>query len=780
MSDEFSIRVSGASPTQIPLPPESTGRRGKSGKGVGSNSQKVSQQQRRYNLRLSPSTSLDQLEKDIMALFNVPNTLSYKISYLIGFPPKPMDSTGKSTVEELGIRPNEGIIVKFEPGECAASAGSRESNVDITKTKREDSSPMAKTVPAPDPDPNTAFTETTSSSRPKRASAIAATASFQDVIAAQDEITKKEKSSTSKRTTTPKGVYQLNNSAGKRRNTAASKEKVKKVKIEGTGYRLSDGRSFESESSTRKRNNKQQGPMFKNEDDIANSLLSSLGRSNSGGNVGKFLRAAMRGAVAKSYEASRAGVRVAAVNHGDYAFQRVKGGSAGEDGKGVVLGTRKDHEPTGDDSDNDEILEGTLFSVSYSKGMEGRGHYTERVEIIALDALKGVVQTVYDTKSDDEDVDSGSDGKNDGKEMLRPVSIAQLSPRVFWSLVYHHGVQEKKRQNEQKQLSKIRQLENPSVEDMLREVMPHLDWTHLDRGGRKRNLSEKAKENLRQEREVTIQSNEFDQQEGIRAIEEMEKSILNTIMPDNDVDHALDEINDRERRAKAALARLGNSGSRQMSQNDTEVSLSENGDSWTLVTPPDEDVEELVECIMDGLTSEDGELKSETYGEEEAKVWAMKLLRFEPISTKPPSSSISAPIRNWRELANSYPLDVSKIISASISGSEPSPPSIETIENWIDSAQQRSVEEIMLEILDGDQDALDALFQKAKSGCPKDLSYWSAAPKSLLDLIIGASHCDHSKGKSGWSETDVRRWTQRAEKALRTCPWLDLYTTPVA
>mmetsp|Transcript_28798 Transcript_28798/g.58696 ORF Transcript_28798/g.58696 Transcript_28798/m.58696 type:complete len:773 (+) Transcript_28798:91-2409(+) len=772
MSDEFTIRVSGVSPT-----PESTGR-GKAVKGVASNSKNISQLQRRYNLRLRPSTSLDQLEQDVSALFNIPKTFKCKISFLSGFPPKPLDSFGKSTVEELGIRPNEGIIVKFETGGSVASAGSREIKVDVKRSNRDDSSTIVKTTV--DPDSNPTITKATSSSRPKRASSMAASASFQDVIAAQDAISKKEKSSNKKKTTTSQGVHQLNNSAGKRRNSAASKEKAKKVKMEGTGYRLSDGRSFEPASPSNKSNRKKQGAMFKSEDDIANSLLSSLGGSSGGGNVGKFLRAAMRGAVAKSYEASRAGVRVDAVNQGDYNFQRVKGGSVGEDGKGVVLGTPKDYDSTGDVNGDEEIVNSTLFSVSYSKGMEGRGHYTERVEIIALDTLKGVVQTVYDTKSDYDDVDNGSDSNHDGKEMLRPVSIAQLSPRVFWSLVYHHGIHEKK-----KQLSSSRKLGKPSVEDMLREFIPHLDWSHLDRGGRKRVLSEKAKENLRQERQATILSmpdtNEFDQQEGIRAIEEMEKSIMNTIMPDDDgIDQDLIEINDRERRANAAMARLANSGSRPIPQNNTAASIYENGDAWVLVTPPDEDVDELVECIMDGLTTGDGKSKPETYGEEEAKIWAVQLQQLEPNSTNHPPLLISTPIRNWRELANSHPHDVSKIISSRKSVSDPSLPSIETIEKWIDSAQQRSVEEIMLEILDSDQDALDALLEKAKSGCPKDLSYWRAVPKSLLDTIIGTSQFDHSTNNHGWTERDVQRWTQRAEKALQTCPWLDLYTTPVA
>ena len=49
-----------------------------------------------------------------------------------------------------------------------------------------------------------------------------------------------------------------------------------------------------------------------------------------------------------------------------------------------------------------------------------------------------------------------------------------------------------------------------SVEEMLKNMQPELDWSHLERGGRLRTLSEKAKENCRQELEVHGDNNEGD------------------------------------------------------------------------------------------------------------------------------------------------------------------------------------------------------------------------------------------------------------------------------
>jgi len=221
----------------------------------------------------------------------------------------------------------------------------------------------------------------------------------------------------------------------------------------------------------------------------------------------------MRGAVAKSYEASRAAVRVAAVDAGEYALRRVGGGTV-VDGGGVVLGTADDRhrdpprrgEKRGDEGggvaaradDDDVVLGRTLFAVSYSKGMEGRGTYEEHVEIIGLAVLRSVLESVYNTdpSSDDADLDDAKSGGGGGGEnadgRLRPVLIAQLSPRAFWSLVYHcsEGSAEDRRPTAATTTAR------PSVEDMLRSTLPQLDWSHLDRGGRMRAPSEKARENL--------------------------------------------------------------------------------------------------------------------------------------------------------------------------------------------------------------------------------------------------------------------------------------------
>ena len=42
----------------------------------------------------------------------------------------------------------------------------------------------------------------------------------------------------------------------------------------------------------------------------------------------------------------------------------------------------------------------------------------------------------------------------------------------------------------------------------------------------------------------------------------------------------------------------------------------------------------------------------------------------------------------------------------------------------------------MLEILDGDQDALESLRENARSCTPRDLAFWKSAPGMLLDAVM--------------------------------------------
>jgi hypothetical protein len=119
-----------------------------------------------------------------------------------------------------------------------------------------------------------------------------------------------------------------------------------------------------------------------------------------------------------------------------------------------------------------------LYDVTYSKGeVEGqRGSVSKQhVTIFELEEVKralrdwkGLRKTVVDPPEDPNP---------------RPYLFAQFMPDHFLSLVFHfRGAAS-------------------SVDDMFKQACPDMDWTHLQRGGRKRELSLKAKENLAQARD---------------------------------------------------------------------------------------------------------------------------------------------------------------------------------------------------------------------------------------------------------------------------------------
>jgi hypothetical protein len=434
------------------------------------------------------------------------------------------------------------------------------------------------------------------------------------------------------------------------------------------------------------------------------------------------------------------------VDAGEYSLQIVKSGTVMAGG-GVVLGTANDHRKTEESDDivnHDVELGRTLFVASYSKGMDGRGTYEETVEIIGLAILRSVLESVYNTDPSSSNEDEyGPPKTEDGR--LRPVLIAQLSPRVFWSLVYHCGGGDGGSSGgEDRQPTATK----PSVEDMLRTILPQLDWSHLDRGGRLRALSEKARENLRQTT-VNVASQDDDDfaEARVQAIEDLAESVLNAA----DEDEEDGKLTESERRARAALARFGNDNDAN-TRTSLKTDVTSCDDNWTLVTPTEDDTDELMECIMECKPDEGG-----TYNEELARRWAGLL--------------IGSDVRNWREMANSDP----EYIYSLIGNYE----KLQIVEQWVDAARIRSLEEIMLDILDNDQDALEALQDKARSCSPRDLLLWKTAPRMLIDAISTTLPPTSSllpvTDKRMWEEADAVRWINRARIALNTCPWLKDY-----
>jgi len=349
-----------------------------------------------------------------------------------------------------------------------------------------------------------------------------------------------------------------------------------------------------------------------------------------GGKVGQVLRGAMRSAIARQYDATRAVTRVSAVQAGKYRF-----------------------------SDASSSL-----VVTFDKGLEGRGEIEETVDNIPKEALEAVITAIH-----------GSD-----EESLRPATLSQLSPRVFWSLLKETG-------------------SPSSIEEAFQQLLPALNWSFLRR--RKQALSEKAKENLRQERVANVQDDEANMELAAEAVHAVENAM--------DQVHQFDQARRRGRAAEAALARQG--------------------DTWRLRTPSEQDEDELQQCCGGDAT-------------------------YVP-------TLLEAGIHNWRELANANADDLAcrmGTVDAS------------TLEQWIDYAQQESVEEIVVEVCDNRVDVVQILREEARSGTPKDLANWRHMP----DLLLDSAH-----SLEGVTVEDVATWCQRSYALLQEYEWLTWYATPV-
>ena len=272
--------------------------------------------------------------------------------------------------------------------------------------------------------------------------------------------------------------------------------------------------------------------------------------------------------------------------------------------------------------------------------------------------------------------------------------------------------------------------EMSSVPGMYRELLPALDWSFLRR--RAEQLSEKALENKRQAME---------KEEGMDL--ERASDVVAA------VEHAMEHLQDyhaeerKARQAQAAEARLCRLQGR---QDDTK---------WVLTTPSEPDRDELRECIEASVPLASSSSSTTTL----AITQLMKVHK----------------IHNWRELANVSDEKLEKLVSK-LKVPETN------LRLWIDNAQNESVSEIMVEICDGNIEAVEILTECARSGTPKDLAGWRSIPDLLLEqlqqkqvLLQKNNHETHQ-----WMDLGtISTWCDRAHCVLQDHVWLNWYATPV-
>jgi hypothetical protein len=257
------------------------------------------------------------------------------------------------------------------------------------------------------------------------------------------------------------------------------------------------------------------------------------------------------------------------------------------------------------------------------------------------------------------------------------------------------------------------------------QLLPDItDWSFLRR--RQQQLSKKALENLRQEQEENGETENMEQaSEAIAAVE-----------------HAMEHLQDYEsterkaKQAQAALARL-----QQASNTTTSTTATE----WQLVTPSEPDRDELQDCIQVSSSQTTTDIPS-------LITRLMKECR----------------IHNWRELANVT--DVPALAQRlQISTTE-------TVQQWVDKAQDESVGEIMVEICDDQVAVVEVLTEKARTGTPKDLAAWRCLPEMLHEQVKGSLE---EQNTNTVTVAQLEVWCQRAYRLLQDYEWLNWYATPV-
>lgn len=355
----------------------------------------------------------------------------------------------------------------------------------------------------------------------------------------------------------------------------------------------------------------------------------------------------------------------------------------------------------------------TKLKVQYEKGVQGRGYFEESVDYIPDDVLKGVIQAIHKSEP----------------ENLRPQLLALMSPRVLWSLAYRHWTLQQERQLQQDVPSPW---EPFSVEQSYQQLLPDCDWSFLRR--RKQQLSAKAMENLRQqqeEKEEEGNGEDVDLERGGEAIREVEQAMEHL--------QQYDRQQRAERVSRAALARL-------QQQQQKQAIATEEGGSWEIVTPNEFDEDELKECIDSASLEHDTEVSTLIKGLVD---WGS--------------------IHNWRELANRDPVNLHALImehhgTLNIQQGQ--------VSEWIAYARAQTIDEVIVEICDGNTSHVELLQEKARAATPKDLAVWNAMPDMLLEELGGeaATHI---------TLEDLVRYCDRARRSLEQFEWLDWFITPI-
>lgn len=116
------------------------------------------------------------------------------------------------------------------------------------------------------------------------------------------------------------------------------------------------------------------------------------------------------------------------------------------------------------------------------------------------------------------------------------------------------------------------------------------------------------------------------------------------------------------------------------------------------------------------------------------------------------------------QLANADPLVLFTNLSNECRKKKIPPPELSSVTEWVDAAQEVALEEIMLEIVNGDEEVLNCL-HSIGAASPWDLTCYGEESDFLAQKMV-------EMGLAEEVNELVISWTSRAQIALTLCPWL--------
>jgi hypothetical protein len=680
-----------------------------------------------------------------MARQNQPNpsssSSSQSIQLKFGFPPRALlneeldETTTTTTIDQIGIRSNERILV-----EIVSSSGEVDNQQQVDEKNNNKKKKHATTKPSASTSPQRTTTT-------KRKAAVAATESFAAVIAEQDRMIqqqqqraspmnkKKKKASSSSSTTAQRHFAQLNKRSASSSSSSGAAAAPRRLR-DGAPIRAGSSPSSSSQRNTSSSSAKSFATKKATTDAAATPSLEETLVQMTGDNPSKaarLMRSNWRQAVRSAHEQNIAASRLACTSHTWNAFvSKVQWELISSDNNNNN-DTNHEDIPISKQQQQQQQLQ-----VTFPKGVLGRGTMHDVVDCIDTTVLRAVVPDIYQHST----------------EGLRPNNLALLSPRVYWSILYQYTHQvllpslSSSSTSSQSPLTTSLPLDGAfSWETVLTWSAPDLDWKFLRR--RKLQLSEKARENLRQQQEE--HANHPDWEAAAAAMDSVERAM-----------ETMEMTNNTSMTIRTQPSRL----------------------DWQVPSPSDEvDLEELQACVTSFTNVEE----NDTTRDHCYRVSDIVRILCEEFH-----------IHNWRQLAivNMSPEELCQQMMVTLM-SLPQPSTDATdldndpyisvtaraVEAWIDYAQGESVEEIMVEICDCNPRAVEFLRDAAKSGTPKELASWSGIETTLrqqIEMNLNQLEYPFVNGRDEIPSVEtLQTWCLRAENAVEQFEWLTWYATPL-